>query len=225
VWVSAGQFSMGYAEGNANERPVHTVFLDGFWIDRTEVTNKFYALCVEAGACTPPSDTRSATRPDYYGNSQYDYYPVIFVSWKQAQAYCQWAGRQLPSEAQWEKAARGKAGWMYPWGNASPDSVASYFNNKIGDTMEVGKYPGGASPYAALDMAGNVWEWVTDWYSDAYYASSPANNPTGPTSGSYRSVRGGSGNNFVRIVRMSYRYWFYPDERYDHLGFRCASKP
>ena len=161
VYVPAGEFRMGSAGSDSqaqdNEKPQHTVYLDAFWMDRTEVTNALYALCVKAGACQPPLSVNYSWRESYYGNSQYDGYPVVYVSWKDAAAYCEWAGRWLPTEAEWEKAARGTDGRLYPWGNAEPDANRLNFNGNV-DARAVGSYPSGASPYGALDMAGNVWE-------------------------------------------------------------------
>ncbi len=230
VYVPAGEFLMGSdktkdSQANDNELPQHTVYLDAFWIDRTEVTNAQYARCAAGGQCTPPrpSFTKSNTRSSYYGNSQYANYPMINVDWNQAQAYCAWAGGRLPSEAEWEKAARGTDGRIYPWGNAAPDQSKLNNNSNQGDTTAVGSYPSGASPYGALDMAGNVWEWVNDWYSDTYYQQSPSRNPTGPTSGTYRVLRGGSWHFNVRAVRSAYRIWFIPFLLNDSVGFRCAA--
>jgi len=158
VYVPAGSFQMGSDTGDSDEKPVHTVTLDAFWIDRTEVTNAMYALCVEAGKCSPPSSSKSYTRDNYYGDAQYNNYPVIYVTWDNANAYCEWAGRRLPTEAEWEKAARGTDGRTYPWGDAAPDSTRLNYNSNVGDTTEAGKYPSGASPYGVWDMAGNVWE-------------------------------------------------------------------
>lgn len=225
VYVPAGTFQMGSDSGEADEKPVHPVTLDAFWIDRTEVTNKMYALCVSAGKCSPPSSTKSSTRDSYYGDAQFDNYPVIYVSWNDANAYCEWAGRRLPTEAEWEKAARGTDGRTYPWGDAAPDSTRLNFNINVGDTTEVGKYPSGTSPYGALDMAGNVYEWVNDWYDESYYSNSPSENPQGPDSGRYRVLRGGSWLYVDYFVRAAYRGSYVPGNIYYDIGFRCARSP
>jgi formylglycine-generating enzyme required for sulfatase activity len=224
VYVPAGSFQMGSDSGESDEKPAHPVTLDAFWIDRTEVTNKMYALCVEAGKCSLPSSVGSSKRGDYYGNAQYNNYPVIYVSWDNTKAYCEWAGRRLPTEAEWEKAARGTGGRTYPWGDATPDSTRLNFNSPDSDTTEVGKYPSGVSPYGALDMAGNVWEWVNDWYDEAYYSNSPLKNPQGPDSGQSRVLRGGSWFVNVRLVRAANREGDEPD-LFNGIGFRCARSP
>jgi len=197
VFVPAGEFTMG-------ENPVHSVYLDAFWIDRFEVTNALYKNCVDAGKCSAPSDTSSATRSSYYGNSQYDNYPVIFVSWNDANTYCQWVGKRLPTEAEWEKAARGTDGRIFPWGNTFDKNLVNSDEGTKHDTTAVGSYPSNASPYGALDMAGNVEEWVADWI------------------GSGRVVRGGSWTSVQNLVRASTRYGYTPDLRHDNVGFRCA---
>jgi formylglycine-generating enzyme required for sulfatase activity len=238
VYVPAGSFQMGSDAGDSNEKPGHPVTLDAFWIDRTEVTNAMYALCVEAGKCPPPSSSNSYSRDSYYGDAQYDNYPVIYVTWDNANAYCDWAGRRLPTEAEWEKAARGTDERTYPWGNEQPagnllnfaDSNTNFdwsdrtVDDGYADTSPVGNYPDGASPYGALDMAGNVWEWVNDWYDEAYYGSSPSENPQGPASGQYRVLRGGSWGSSDRSVRAANRSWYEPGFDYD-VGFRCACSP
>ncbi|NLI41381.1 MAG: SUMF1/EgtB/PvdO family nonheme iron enzyme, partial [Caldisericales bacterium] len=169
VYVPAGEFEMGDEDGALDEQPVHTVYLDEYWIDQTEVTNGQYERCVAADSCTVPKSSYSSTRDSYYGNRSYADYPVIYVDWNQADAYCKWAGGRLPTEAEWEKASRGTDGRDYPWGDSIDENHANYDGN-IGDTSEVGRYPKGASPYGALDMAGNVWEWVSDWYAEDYYS-------------------------------------------------------
>ena len=170
VYVPEGRFLMGSAPGNADadsdEFPQHEVYLDAFWIGQTEVTNGMYAQCADAGACEPPRiTTNSATRSSYYGNPSYMDYPVIYVSWDQAQAYCAWAGGRLPTEAEWEKAARGAEGTRtYPWGEGISCPRANFAGCE-GDTTRAGSYPAGASLYGALDMAGNVAEWTASAYA------------------------------------------------------------
>lgn len=229
VYVPAGEFLMGSSDSDTNaendEKPQHEVYLDAFWIDKTEVTNVMYTLCVLAGACQQPDRTKSNTREHYYDGSRYKDYPMIYVSWNDAENYCAWAGRRLPTEAEWEKAARGIEGQAYPWGNAAPDPSLLNFNYQIGDTIEVGSYSNGASPFGALDMAGNVSEWVSDRYDDIYYANTPSANPSGPPSGSYRVRRGGSWASFMQRVRTTNRVWEDPDAQQSDVGFRCARSP
>jgi len=225
VFVPAGPFEMGIDFGDNSERPMHTVTLDAFWIGGTEVTNATYEMCVNAGACTSPGYIGSYDRSSYYGNSLFADYPVIFVSWYDAKAYCEWAGKRLPTEAEWEKAARGTDGRTFPWGNAPPDANLLNFDMTVGDTTEVGEYPGGASPYGALDMAGNVWEWVSDWYGETYYSSSPSENPPGPSSGSLRVLRGGSFNLPGNDALAANRVRFGPTDSDSIVGFRCARSP
>ena len=208
-------------QGFDNEHPQHTVYLDAFWIDKTEVTAAQFRKCVEAGACSAPVTGGLCT----YGNGAKSNHPVDCIDSSEAEAFCEWAGRRLPSEAEWEKAARGTDGRIYPWGDQKPDATLANFNNNVGSTTPVGQYPAGASPYGALDMAGNAWEWVTDWYDIGYYALSPRENPPGPETGSAQVLRGGSSDAPVEFVRAAFRYWEAPDYRVNTLGFRCVRSP
>jgi len=226
LYVPAGTFQMGTEASDPavedNETPQHPVTLDGFWIDRTEVTNAQYAGCVAAGACSPPYQSSSATLESYYDDSQYADYPVIRVTWDDAAAYCAWAGGRLPSEAEWEYAARGPEAFVYPWGNDPLDEALLNYNKQIGDTTPVGSYAEGASWVGALDMAGNVAEWVNDWYAADYYAISPAENPTGPDTGDLKAMRGGSWFNPMYLMRSAWRSRIGPDIPDPSVGFRCV---
>jgi formylglycine-generating enzyme required for sulfatase activity len=243
VYVPEGKFVMGSEnpelEGSS---PVHTVYLDSFWIDQTEVTNGMYQECVEAGGCKPPRNVGSYTRDFYYGNPDYVDYPVIFVDWFSATDYCTWAGRRLPTEAEWEKAARGTNGAKFPWGNggisgnllnfADRNSDVAWADQSIddgyADTAPVGSYPDGTSPYGVLNMAGNVNEWVADWYDGDYYGISPEANPTGPTLGTPENRRVFRGVSFIDIgfaAESALRRRHSPSDASKTGGFRCAASP
>ena len=242
VFVPEGSFLMGSPDGDPDvfphERPQHSVWLGSFWIDQTEVTNAMYARCVAEGTCQPPRSTAANTYGTYYGNPVYDRYPVIWVDWSQAQTYCQWAGRRLPTEAEWEKAARGTGGGYYPWGDepvsqamlaefedVSDSCARAHYGacEPYRDTALVGERTAGVSPYGALDMAGNVWEWVGDWYAVDYYQHSTDSDPRGPEQGTQRVLRGGSfAANFSRDLRSAHRYPMDPDQTIYGFGIRCA---
>ncbi len=240
VYVPEGEFTMG--SDRSDEKPEHQVDLSAFWVDQTEVTNKQYAACVSGAGCAPPSNTSSSTRSSYYGNTEFDEFPVIYVDWNQANAYCSWAGRELPTEAQWEKAASWndltQEKYVYPWGNDFNGSLVNFCdvnctfnwadknsNDGFEDTAPVGNYSNGASPYGAYDMAGNVREWVSDWYDETYYQSSPSSNPLGPNSGQYRVLRGGSWFLSIDLVRSAYRDRGAPSYADNVVGFRCSRSP
>ena len=240
--IPGGSFQMGGLNEKAqpDEEPDHKVTLKSFWLDKTEITNAQYAQCVAAGACEVPNELKSATRKDYYTNPEYADYPVVYVTWNDAKAYCEWAGRRLPTEAEWEYAARGNDFRNFPWGDADPSEETANFGFKNKDTSKVGSYPAGASPFGILDMAGNVWEWVADYYSASYYAKSPAENPTGPdkpgANGLQMVVRGGSWADDIAELRVSNRGFglaqnleadklsnAYAGQSNERTGFRCAA--
>ncbi len=249
VYIPAGEFLMGSNDAEAPttitdwhdypEIPQHAIYLDGYWFDKYEVTNGQYALCVEAGGCEPLPSFSSETRPSYYDNPEYSNYPVIWVNWYMAQAYCQWSGRRLPSEAEWEKAARGTGGNKYPWGNDfltdplaneranwcdknCPRTFAiSGWNDGYADTAPVGSYPAGASPYGVMDMSGNVWEWTTTIIS--LYPYDPYDGREDQEVVADRIWRGGPYSNGMWYLRATVRH-FSPQWYWNlNLGFRCAS--
>lgn len=215
--VPAGAFTMG-SDSASDEQPIHQVRLPDYYMDIYEVTNARYKACVEAGGCTPPYST------SFYNDADYADHPVIYVDWGQAQTYCAWRGARLPTEAEWEKAARGTDARTYPWGNNAPDKTLLNYNNNVGITSPVGSYPQGVSPYGLHDMAGNVWEWLADWYSETYYGTLGENafDPQGPSSGDYRILRGGGWYYDYRSSRSAYRLRVEPDIRYNDVGIRCV---
>jgi formylglycine-generating enzyme required for sulfatase activity len=227
LFIPAGEFTMGSNPREdpwfwGAESPAHQVYLDDYWIYATEVTNEMYHLCADQDLCPEPQFVASNTRESYYLEEQYADFPVVYVSWVAASAYCRWSGGRLPSEAEWEKAARGVDGRLFPWGNNPPaPGLATYSSS---DTTAVGSWPEGASPYGALDMAGNVMEWVVDYFDPQYYRSSPYENPQGPASGNRHGFRGGywghtdSDGGLRTVSRAS------DDKNYAayHVGFRCV---
>lgn len=209
VYIPAGTLHMGGYDIRAapDEFPSHDVTIDAFWMDQLEVTNAMYQLCVKAGQCLPPQNFASQRRNDYYDNTEFKDYPVVYVAWIQAVTYCEWAGRRLPTEAEWERAGRGDDLRTFPWGEDKPDERFANFNFIVKDTSRVGSYPLGASPFGVLDVAGNVAEWTNDFYRSNYYQSSMDTNPQGPltNSGLNRVVRGGSLGDAEINIRVSKR--------------------
>lgn len=225
VYVPAGEFMMGCSPSDSqcefDENPAHSVYLDEYYIDKYEVSQGEYNACVSAGQCRPN---------EKYDGFTGDRQPVVGVSWNDAKIYCEWSGKRLPTEAEWEKAARGADGRIYPWGNekascshAVMDDGGEGCGRKA--TLPVGSKLSNASPYGALDMAGNAWEWVSDWYDEKYYSNSPARNPKGPSSEQYRILRGGSWFNVPSSLRLSKRSYYTPGLRYSYYGFRCSMNP
>ena len=236
------------------EIPRHRVSLDAFYIDKYEVTNAHFQQFVQAtghrthaeregsgyvytGEKWEPVNGANWRAPRGPGSSiaSLEQHPVVQVSQEDAKAYCAWAGKRLPTEAEWEKAARGTDGRIYPWGNQFDGKRANFCdtncetkwkdsaaNDGSRYTAPVGSYEGGKSPYGAYDMAGNVWEWVADWYDENYYRNSPARNPQGPASGDKAVLRGGGWNNNALDVRAPDRNRDAPANRNDDIGFRCA---
>ncbi len=241
VYVPEGTFQMGGLDPNAatDEKPVHRVEMSGYWIDKTEVTNAMFLLCVQEGACSPPQSTSSESNSSYFNNPEFNDFPVVNVTWEAARQYCEWAERRLPTEAEWEYAARGNTINTYPWGEDAPDDTRANFNYMNKDTSPVGSYPAGASSSGALDMAGNVFEWTNDFYDAQYYASSPASNPIGPelrTAYFNRVARGGSyadGNADMRVSNRASVLGPNPNAEpgseasfgnfSPRIGFRCIS--
>lgn len=239
VYIPAGVLHMGGYDVRAapDEFPAHDVTLDAFWMDQLEVTNAMYALCVSAGACDLPQNLGTARKAEYFNVPEFNDYPVIYVTWGQAKTYCEWANRRLPTEAEWERAARGDDMRTFPWGEDKPDWRFANFNMLVTDTSRVGSYAMGASPFGALDMAGNVAEWTNDFYDFDYYLTSELTNPLGPASSSSlnRVVRGGSLGDAEINIRVSKRSSvrgsnlnavpgsdLYLGEFSPRIGFRCA---
>ncbi len=225
--IPSGCFNMGdaFSEGDGDELPAHNVCITSdFYMDVHQVTNAEYAACVSGGGCAAPGSFQSYSRVSYYGDPAYDDFPVIHVNWSQAEAYCSWAGKRLPTEAEWEYAARGGlSGKRYPSGDSISGTDANYWNSGDpwdNDTSEVEYFA--ANGYGLYDMAGNVWEWVNDWYQSDYYGSSPTNDPPGPASGTSRVLRGGLWPYGASFLRVAARDAAAPSERGNAMGFRCA---
>ncbi len=225
VFVPAGEFEMGSDDGDSDEYPVRQIYMDAYWIDKFEVSNAQYARCVAAGVCSEQLYPGSNSGRDYYGNPDYNNYPVINVTWEHAQTYCEWVGGNLPTEAQWEKASRGTDGRSYPWGEESPTCQLANFNVGndnicVGDTNIVTAHESGASPYGALNLAGNVWEWVYDWYGP--YKEGETRNPLELSTGFTKVFRGGSWEDNNGDIRSANRSDVSPSNVDGRIGFRCV---
>jgi formylglycine-generating enzyme len=226
LWLPSGDFEMGYEEGRENEQLAHNISLSAFYMDIYPVTNAQYAKFLqETGHRVPQSTVWDEGEEwniwtDKLPPADYENHPVVGVSWEDAQEYCRWAGKRLPSEAEWEKAARGMDERIYPWGNEKPDKKRASYDGMT--TAEIGSKEAGQSPYGISDMAGNVCEWVNDWYDSDYYLECPSVNPEGPDEGIFRVVRGGSWNNKPIALRASKRFLRLPSIRHNSVGFRCA---
>ena len=236
ILIPAGEFIMGTdsEEANADQKPAHQVYLDAFYIDKHEVTNaQFEAFIVDGGYQNRKLWTEvgwdfiqknQIKTPLQHGENSVSTdpaHPVIGVSWYEANAYATWAGKRLPTEAEWEKAARGTDGRIYPWGDEMDFSKLSYFPHVI-KVQTVGSFANGASPYGVLDMAGSVWEWCSDWYNESYYLQGSRKNPKGPDGGEYRVLRGGGWDSIRLQLRTSYRYYDQENRRTYNIGFRCV---
>ncbi len=219
VLVPAGEFTMGSTMGD-DEKPVHRLYLNAFYMDKYEVTVGQYAKYLGVTGMEEPSDWDIMNQP------QHSKRPVVNINWSDAATFCKWAGKRLPTEAEWEKAARGTDGRTYPWGNEAPTRLHANFGKKDWDNhmalVPVGSFEMGKSPYGIYDLAGNAWEWVNDWYDHDYYKKSPAKNPQGPTKGQSRVVRGGSWLYVPDFLRTSFRFNAEPSGRQFGYGFRCA---
>jgi len=217
-----------------SETPSRTVTLSPYFIDRSEVTVAAFTPCVQAGACSEPPTNASLRFYNYAGLSR-DLHPVNGVTWEQAFDFCSWQGKRLCTEAEWEKAARGPDGRTYPWGDTPPNETLAVMDSTtdrtdeslpwplVSTTAQVCSREAGNSPYGLCDMAGNVWEWVADWYSPTAYASQPSADPRGPNTGTLKAIKGGRYNHVGFSVRSSIRGFFPPDQRFVYLGFRCCA--
>ncbi|HRX00370.1 MAG TPA: SUMF1/EgtB/PvdO family nonheme iron enzyme, partial [Cyclobacteriaceae bacterium] len=220
VEIPAGDFNMGSTRSDdrasLDEIPQQVIFLDSFLIGRYEITNGQWEQCVRAGICSPK----------YADPSKTDH-PVVNLNWFEAQAFCTWIDGRLPTEAEWEKAARGSDARQFPWGDTSPNQDLANYNGYVGDTTPVGSYPDGVSPYGLYDMAGNAWEWVGDWYQEDYYQSRIEGtiNPEGPPEGEFRVLRGGNKDIGASGIRVASQDKSFPTNTFNLFGFRCVRSP
>lgn len=243
ILIPEGVFLMGNDENDArDEQPAHLVQLNAYYIDQTEVTNEDYAQCVEEEVCQPPVSPNATSHGSYFGNSRFDDYPVIFITWYQADTFCQWREGRLPSEAEWEKAASYNAEegirTIYPWGDEFDGTRLNYCDQNCSredrdpqiddghqDTAPVASYENGRSPSGVYDMSGNVMEWAADWYDSRFYVDSTDTNPLGPLEGQFKTIRGGSWLSSAEDTIVTVRDSFEPLVARANLGFRCAMTP
>jgi formylglycine-generating enzyme required for sulfatase activity len=265
LYIPAGEFSMGYQDYDPSlqmyqmQFPLHMVYLASYWIDETEITNQMFTKFIDETKYVTDAEKNGygiVALPQVYWQkvngaswekprgpdsniSELENHPVVQISWNDANAYCLWAGRRLPTEAEWEKAARGFDMRLYPWGNSKPtgelanlpdikfadyikiDFITSEIDDGYTFTAPVGSYPDGASPFGVLDMAGNVWEWVNDWFGEDYISDSPMQNPIGPSSGEVHIIRGASWDVYYGDMAVN-RQIDWPNASSASLGFRCA---
>ena len=223
AYIPASSFMMGVPGGAVDEKPVHEVSLSAYWIDIYEVTNGQYALCVADGACTEPHETKSFRNASYYGDPAFANYPVVAVDRAQAEAYCAWANTRLPTEAEWEYAAKGPDGNTYPWGNVFQPKSLNYSGNGNYDTLAVGDSPEDVSAFGIFDMGGNVSEWILDRYQENWYSvTDQPSDPTGPANGNYYVIRGGSAQTAENNARTADRFYALNTSYSLDRGFRCA---
>ncbi|ULA59876.1 MAG: FGE-sulfatase domain-containing protein [Nitrospira sp.] len=220
AFIPAGEFAMGSDRGQNDEQPVHRVSVKAFYLETQEVTVWRYAEFLVSQKTDPPFKWNEATSGSHQNK------PVVGVNWYDARDYCRWVGRRLPTEAEWELAARGTEGRMYPWGDTHPTrghANAGHTKWHGYDTLtNVGQFELGKTPNGVYDLAGNLWEWVADWYDATYYQFSPRDNPSGPSAGPLRALRGGAWNNDAKSIRSANRAGYAPDARRNDVGFRCA---
>jgi hypothetical protein len=216
AYVPAGEFIMGTGIGST---PQKTIYVDGYWIYASDVTNKMYTQCVGTGNCAPPAQEIGAP---VYSNPLYGDFPVVGVTWDMAANYCSWVDAGLPTEAQWEKAARGEDGAAYPWGVGDPSCSLLNYEGCFGRSTNVLDFPDGMSPYGAFDMAGNVFQWVNDFYDEHAYDSMDSRNPTGPAAGDSHVLRGSSYETEAALLPSGVRHFGGTAYHSSELGFRCA---
>ncbi|MFH0925434.1 MAG: SUMF1/EgtB/PvdO family nonheme iron enzyme, partial [bacterium] len=228
IFIPAGEFVMGSRLGDTDEQPEHKVILDSYYINKNEVTNAEYKKFVDATKHKVPYFNKKWASAYNWNPKTRMYprgkknYPVVLVTWQDASAYAKWAGKRLPTEAEWEKAARGDQNFIFPWGNAWDINKLNAWIKVPQFTKPVGSYEAGKSPYGCYDMAGNVWEWCSDWYDENSYKSSPAQDPKGPAVGKAHTVRGGSWGSEQWDCRTTARLSGEKMLQLCYVGFRCA---